>query len=919
LPRTDRGFVEEFSSPFSMADILITAVSATYTGSTGQDDFSNHTGNLRDITVAGLSGDDLLHFGSAAQAGTGAGGVGLGFSLGSSDIRLGAGDDTMTFSGQAGSGFAKFEAVVARAGAGDDFLVINALQSASGSTVRGNEGNDEITFASDADAASANDVVLNANAGADSVSAVWTGTEAAGFTVRGGSDNDTIRTVFSAISAVSGGNGVAVRGNKGDDSIFFTLGSAGVGVASGVQVNGNSGADTIAATAAADVADFNVVGGRGNDSVSAVYVNNITALDSNVRGNLGNDTVVLTLQSGGFASGLSVDGGSGDDAVTLNVNSAAAFAFGSANSILGGTGADTINVNVAGDMNVTGASGMVVELGAAGTVSAGTAGVGGTINLNLSAAMSGGGIVFRGTDTADTFNISDDASVTGGALNGVVFSAEEGADTISIDLNTGGLYSAFNVDGGSGGDVITASFGGQTLFNAATGGQVSVQGGAGNDTIIVNAGINTAGGTVSAGFFAGNDGDDVLTINLASAGNIGNQNSGSQFFGGSGTDTIGFSIGSGASAAADIQAGSGNDLITATLQGFGATAGTIQGTTALAGAGNDTIAITVVAAETGGAQVMSGGEGSVFNGGDGTDSITMLGTVASAGTFQLGEAQGGAGSDTITIGSTLASTGTTLIYGAFNGGAGADSLVFSGNNIVSGAVSTFLGAGSAGSGGFVLGSGDSLIDGFDTVFVSNEAITGGQAQRAGTFASAGILFENMTGGEVGSFNMSVATAGARSLGLSAGQAIFLKVGGTAGNQELDSIGISKNGFIMGLSAGADGAAGGSAGGAFVASGGSTTAQIFSAVEGLLAGRGQAAVFNIQGGSAGSVDGFLYVDNGGVSDTIIKFAGNGQNVVSETNTAGMYFHSNTGGALITHKTVNAQSGGSIFLGSNVGLG
>ncbi|WP_115024873.1 hypothetical protein [Synechococcus sp. UW69] len=72
-----------------MADILITAVSAAYTGTDGQDDIRNATGNLRDITVAGLSGEDLLIIGSAVSNGTGDGGKGLGFSIGSADLKMG--------------------------------------------------------------------------------------------------------------------------------------------------------------------------------------------------------------------------------------------------------------------------------------------------------------------------------------------------------------------------------------------------------------------------------------------------------------------------------------------------------------------------------------------------------------------------------------------------------------------------------------------------------------------------------------------------------------------------------------------------------------------------------------------------------------------------------------------------------------
>ena len=905
-----------------MADIQINAVSAGYKGTPEQDDFQAVTGNLRDITVQGFKGDDILHLGSAVQAGTGDGGKGLGFSIGSSDFRMAEGEDSLTFSGQANSGFSQFRSMSVKLGSGADFSLINGLASASGSVLKGNSGSDQIIFNStSAGASTANDIKFNGGAGGDAIQFQWTGVEASDVSVLGGRDNDTITATFSGVSAsvrtagASASRGANIRGNKGNDELFVTLS----GTADLVVVGGNSGSDTIAVSAEQNVNRLTVAGGRDNDSISATIANGISSVATTLQGDLGNDSIVLNLASGGFAQTTNVLGGSGTDVLTVNNTAGAAFLFGDNNTIHAGTGADTINVNLGSDINTQGTAGFVGNLGAAGTVSGGTAGLGGTLNLNISATQSGGGVRFIGTEAGDDFNITQKTGEAG-ILNGAVFSAESGADTITLDINTGGAFSAINIAGGSGADVITAEIDGQTLFNAATAGQISVQGGAGNDTLVVNLGSETAGATLSAGFFAGNDGADVLTVNLAGtttagvAAQLGNQNSGSQFLGGSGADTIGIVLGTGASAAADLQGGADNDVITATV----ASGGNLLLTTADGGAGNDTLAVTFNVVQTGGISQLDAGSAGVFGGGAGTDSITLLGTVASAGTFKLGEGRGDAGNDTITLGTTLASTGTTLVYGGFNGGLGADSLVFSGNNLLSGAVSTFQGAGSGGSAGFVMGSGDSIVGGFDTVFVSNEAVTGGQVQRAGTFGSAGLSFANMTGGDVGDFNMTVATAGG-SLGISAGQAIFLKAGGTAGAQEVDSIGVRNAGFIGGLSAGANGAAGGSAGGAFIASGGSTTAQIFSAVDGLVNGRGKAAVFNIMNGSAGTVDGYLFVDNGTVTDTIIKFAGNGQSVISETNTAGYYFHDNTAGALIGVKTINAVSGGQIFLGSNVGVG
>jgi hypothetical protein len=871
-----------------MADIPINAVSAGYKGTPERDDFQAVTGNLRDITVEGFKGDDVLHLGSAVQAGTGFGGRGLGHSIGSSEFRMAQGDDTLTFSGQANSGFSRFVDMSVKLGSGEDFSLINGLASASGSVLKGNSGSDEIIFAGATGGAStADDIKLNAGAGTDAVTFVWTG-EANNVSVLGGADNDTVSATFNqvsasvAVSAGSASRGANVRGNKGNDDLSVNL----IGTSDLVAVGGNSGADTIAVTAADDATRLTVAGGRDNDSISATFAGGLSADRVTLQGDLGNDSIVLNLASNGFAETTNVLGGSGVDVLT--VTAGAAFLFGDNNTIHAGTGADTINVNMGFDINTQGTAGFVVNLGAAGIATGGSAGtLGGTINLLLSATQSGGGVRFIGTEAGDVFNISQNTGEAG-ILNGAVFSGEEGADSITLDLNTGGAYSAINVDGGSGSDVITAEIDGQTLFNAATAGQVSVQGGAGSDTLVINLTDQSAGSTLSAGFFAGNAGADVLTVNVGSAGQIGNQNTGSQFFGGEGADTIGLVMAKGASAAADIQGGAGNDVITATV----GTAGVVQFSTADGGSGADTISVTYThtqdITQSAGVNQLVGGSGGVFGGGSGTDSINLIAQIGSAGTFKVGEGAGGAGIDTITLGTTLASTGTTQVYGAYNGGAGADSLIFSGNNILSGAVSTFQGAGSAGSGGFIFASGDSQIGGFDVVSVSNAAVSGGLNQRAGTFGSAGLVFEDFDNADVGDFNMSISTAGARTVVISAGEAIFNGFGESAG--DIGTIGVLTGGLV-GANSGHQG------GGAFLASGGSTTAQIFSAVGALGGGRGQAMVFNIQNGSAGSVDGYVYVDAGGLTDQIIKFAGNGRDQARNgTNTAGLYFEDSTAGAL-----------------------
>jgi hypothetical protein len=915
-----------------MADILISAVSAAYTGTDEQDNIRNATGNLRDITIVGLSGDDLLSLGSASTQGTGAGGVGLGFSIGSSEFKMGAGDDTLTFSGEANSGFAKFEVMDAKLGGGDDFAIINGLASASGSTIRGNEGADEITFASETAGATASNVYINGNAGTDSISASWTGTEATNFAVLGGADSDTIRAVFSAVSsdadAAATFTGTKVVGNKGDDELFYNQ----LGTASEVRVNGNSGADTINVTAAADVSNFVVAGGKGNDSVSATFAGANSALGSTVAGSLGNDTVFVDVNTGGFASGFLLNGASGDDVLTLTANS---YTFGSANSILGGTGADTINVNVAGDLTVTGASGFVVDLGAAGTVSGGTAGVGGQFNLGLSASIDGAAI-FRGTTTGDDFNISN---ITGaGSLSGATVSAEDGADSITFTVVTGGAYSAVSIDAGSGDDLITAQLAGGvgTDYAVQTGGLVTIDAGAGADTMIVNVGAQDSAGTISAGIFNAGSGADSITFNLLFGSDLETVNTGTVIDGGSGGDTIGLlanASAGGSTADAQIRGGAGADLITAQFGSGGGVAGEFGSLTADGGAGADTISVvfSATSAATGG-YVAGAGSAGVFGGGEGNDSISVIfdnAAVGTGGQVSLGSLRGGAGVDTLTLGANLGITGEeSQIAGSFNGGAGADSLVFSGNNVVSAGVATFSGMGN-GSAGWVLASGDSLAGGFDTVVVSNNAVTGGQAMGVGTFGSAGFLF---TGFNSTTFTMAAQSAGPGSAGrVLTNDAIFRSnvTGGAwsgGGANGLSYIKARTGGVVTlaitggeWMSAGVDGA--------FIATGGSTTAQIFSAVDRLATDRGNAMVFNVQNGSAGSIDGYLFVQGGIEADTVVKFEGHG--VANTTLSDGFYFSGgNSSGAgtydvasqALTHnRTENLNSGGQIFFGANVGVG
>ena len=116
---------------------------------------------------------------------------------------MGVGDDTIDYIASDGTGVSQLGNTDVKMGLGDDYVQILGLASASASTVRGNEGNDEIRFASHtAFGNTLKDVRLNGNAGADDIQFQWSGTELAGFGVLGGADADTVSATFvSNISA----------------------------------------------------------------------------------------------------------------------------------------------------------------------------------------------------------------------------------------------------------------------------------------------------------------------------------------------------------------------------------------------------------------------------------------------------------------------------------------------------------------------------------------------------------------------------------------------------------------------------------------------------------------------------------------------------------------------------------------------
>ena len=357
----------------------------------------------------------------------------------------------------------------------------------------------------------------------------------------------------------------------------------------------------------------------------------------------------------GTGDGNSLTGGSGADSVygwgnsdtlTASTGNTLLTATGDLALVQGGTGNDSLNgwgtsdtlVAGSGNDQLTATGNDALLVGGAGTDTLNAAG--------LAATLQGG-------SGNDTFIVNDPNDV-------VTKAANQGTNTILASVsyvlpsNVQNLTLTGSADlTGTGNDlanVITANSGNDTLV-AGTG-LATLVGGAGNDTFVINnvgdviqaqstgSNVNTVESSVSV--FAPTNVQDVTLTGTASLAAFGNglanvltANSGNDslvagtgvatLVGGSGNDLF---LVNNASDVVNVQAGSGNDTVDATvsytlpdnvqtlnLMGSGPMAGTgngMQNTTIVAGSGNDTL---------------TGGSGSgTLVGGQGVDTFVLGGT-----------------------------------------------------------------------------------------------------------------------------------------------------------------------------------------------------------------------------------------------------------------------------------------------------
>lgn len=815
-----------------MANIDISAVSAEYIGTNDGDNFSRSTGNLSDITVVGLSGADTLALGSAVGSGTGVGGLGLGFSLASSTILMNTGDDIYSFSGQAGSGFARQNSVLVDMGHGEDFALINGLASASGAILKGDRDNDELGFANGAGAGTAFRTLIEGNEGDDSITATWLGANTKNFEIYGGQGDDSISATFSSVSAFAQAtafvSGVFVAGGKGSDVIGTDI----IATSENVVVAGNSGSDTLNFTAFASLSGAQLFGGQGDDSISAVVAAAAGAGSAQaitVAGGAGDDLVnVSNIGAAEDWSGVQVLGNSGNDVLTFNV--AGGLTAGTANSLLGGSGSDTININVSGALTVLGQSGLVASLGEETT--------GGLINATVSTGGAlNGPVTLQGSTGADTINYLVEA---GGSANGVIISAEDGADILNIADRAGTVSLIGTVaNGGAGADTITATLGG-AANSFVTGGSNIFDGGADNDSIQLDVNVQS-GGIVTAASMVGGLGDDTLNVVLRTAAGIASRgNTAGRNFsiaGGSGADVIGLAGATGSVANAELLGGSGADTITGSFTDQGAIALSAGG-----GLGNDSISF--VSQGSGGSFA-----GSVFAGNSGADTIEVAFSGRRTAAANFGTFVGGTGVDSMTVnlanvGGTSGFVATALgLIGTFDAGLGADTISVLG--LTGNATNQLTG------GSISLASGDSVVGNFDTYFFQTTA-------GAGALTGVDVNFSGFANNAFTRISAGANTAGQFIASFTGGKGAPVFVNATAGSI-----------VFRGVSGGSI-ASGGNL--AVRAAAGTTTADIISAVDRVVVGVNRVATFNIQDGSGGAIFGYTFIQGGVNPDSVFRTNG-----------------------------------------------
>ena len=604
---------------------------------------------------------------------------------------------------------------------------VNIIKSGAAGTlvVTGTAGNDVVAFAPTTAGAGKFSMAGNSTefnySGASSITANLGGGTGDIVQVLGTGVGDTITSPTASSVAVNGsavtvGTGVEsleIYGLDGNDTITLGLNLAGIPK----TVYGGAGNDVVNMTTTVDATIF---GGTGDDTLTG------TPLADYISGDEGNDTL------NGLDGNDTLLGGDDFDIITIS------GATPGNDTVSGGTGGDWLlfDPTPATTISLRESAGRVrVDTGA---------------NVTLASDISQ--VLFNSTGANVNLTVHD-LSGTSVQRVGVDFNGA-GADTLTIEGTSGDdtISLGRELTNPNGDQLVTANLAwgrvSTGVISAAAGDRIVVNGLEGNDTIIANRSVMTTAvvpGSVGDALVTlnGGDGNDVLSVdspvgqsnnsingnagNDAISGGLGNDTfdggtGDDTFAGNGGTDNTGGGAGVSIGDSILVTGTEGSDIISLGLNGAGLLIATVNGLTTtyanfiggpVATAGLERILVEGLGGDdqltvdsTNGALPFSNGV--VYNGGTGSDTLTLTGGVATSSTYTVGPNPGD-GVHTLVIGGvtqTVSFTGLEPVIDLVGG-----PLVINANNGANGINYT---QGSIAANGLV------SIDVFETIEFSNK-------------------------------------------------------------------------------------------------------------------------------------------------------------------------------------------------------
>ena len=471
-----------------MANTIIVSGGLVTTGDASGNLFVFASGAADKSTVLGGAGKDTIDLNSGESA------------VGALDVNLKGGQDTVDISATELSGS------VIKLGAGADTLTFTGNSGVLDS-VYGGDGDDVVAISGQIDVS-----ILNLGGGSDIVSGS-DAVSASGASLKMGAGNDTI--VLSAAEAAS----ATLYGGGGADSITLDVAAASTAITIAGDADGVVGKDTITIQNTAILVDeINLQGAGGADVIKFDASAGSIGSTGKILGNYGGDNIDISALFVG-AGGLTIGGGAGSDTITLDE-------FGSAGSgayAIGGGGADSIslvtnNGGTAGDATTSAGRGMGTIIGGAGADS--ITFVGDVSDISVAA-----GVIAISSVSDSTEDAMDIVRFTAGATNAGLFFNLEMADGVAGNAMNGdkGLrLSAGTVDSAGGtnfGDMISATdelvatTGKAAVFVHSGDAYLFVQGGSTDMLVRVDSQDTYSAGSVVFSAAASGDFKLVLTSN----------------------------------------------------------------------------------------------------------------------------------------------------------------------------------------------------------------------------------------------------------------------------------------------------------------------------------------------------------------------------------------------------------------------